>query len=251
MRTIQNIIDFTETFAPLNTAMDFDNCGLQVGSGSNQVTKVLLSLDITAEVIQEAHSLGAELIISHHPVIFMPMKQMDSQSIPYLLASSGISALCLHTNLDLAKDGGVNYCLAAALGLTNITVIDNMPIATGELTSPLTSRQFAQLVKTNLHCGGVRFTDGGATITKVAVSSGGGGESIFACKDLGVQGFVTGEIKHHEVLYANSEHITIVDAGHYKSENVVMQPLLLRLQTAFPEIIFYQTKVFTDRIHYV
>ena len=102
MITIRDIMDFTESFAPLSTAADFDNCGLLVGSPLTSVSKVLLALDITPEVISEAADMGAELILSHHPVIFNPLRSLDTSSPAYLLASNGVAALCLHTNLDIA-----------------------------------------------------------------------------------------------------------------------------------------------------
>ena len=119
MTTVRDILNFTETFAPLDTAADFDNCGVLIGSKDKKITKVLLALDITKDVVKEAKDMGAELIISHHPVIFHPIKSLGENSVPYLLAQAGITALCLHTNLDIAENYGVNVCLANALGLTD------------------------------------------------------------------------------------------------------------------------------------
>lgn len=83
--------------------MDFDNCGLLIGSKNKPVRRVLVALDITNEVVDEADRLGAELIISHHPVIFNAIKKLDSSSVPYRLAEKNISAVCMHTNLDLSE----------------------------------------------------------------------------------------------------------------------------------------------------
>lgn len=100
MTTIKDILEFFEEFAPVDTAMDFDNCGLLIGSKNKPVSRVLVALDITNEVVDEADRLGAELIISHHPVIFNAIKKLDSSSVPYRLAEKNISAVCMHTNLD-------------------------------------------------------------------------------------------------------------------------------------------------------
>ena len=120
MTTINEILDFFEGFAPTDSAMDFDNVGLLVGDKNTKVTKALVSLDITGEVVSEAEKLGCELIVSHHPVIFNPIKRLDTTSAPYLLAKYGVSALCMHTNLDLSESFGVNLCLANAIGVKNL-----------------------------------------------------------------------------------------------------------------------------------
>ena len=119
MTTIKDILEFFEEFAPVDTAMNFDNCGLLIGSKNKPVNRVLVALDITNEVVDEADRLGAELIISHHPVIFNAIKRLDSSSVPYRLAEKNISAVCMHTNLDLSESFGVNLCLANAVGLKN------------------------------------------------------------------------------------------------------------------------------------
>ena len=111
MSTVKDIYNYIDKIAPFNSAMDFDNCGMLVGNYSAVVNKVLLSLDITSSVIQEAKEIGANLIISHHPVIFNPIKRLDSNSMPYLLAKNDINAICAHTNLDMVE-GGVNSSLA-------------------------------------------------------------------------------------------------------------------------------------------
>jgi GTP cyclohydrolase I len=116
MATTGDIYAFIDGFAPFQTAMSFDNPGLLVGDDNTEVTTALLSLDITPEVVREAAELGAQLIVSHHPVIFHPLKKLSKGSVPYLLAQHSITAICAHTNLDMAA-GGVNDCLAERLGL--------------------------------------------------------------------------------------------------------------------------------------
>ena len=113
MVTAGDIYDFLNVCAPFETAMSFDNAGFLVGERQAPVSAVLLALDITPKVVGEAARLGAELIISHHPVIFQPLRRMGPRDVPYLLAQHGIGAICAHTNLDFAP-GGVNTCLAEA-----------------------------------------------------------------------------------------------------------------------------------------
>ena len=122
---IADILNFFEEFAPVATAMDFDNCGLLVGDKNTEVHKVLLALDITADVVAEAESLACDLIISHHPIIFSPLKKLSASSVVYQLSAKGISAVCMHTNLDLSQEFGVNICLARAVGVENPNLSEN------------------------------------------------------------------------------------------------------------------------------
>ena len=177
MTTIKDILEFFEEFAPVDTAMDFDNCGLLIGSKNKPVSRVLVALDITNEVVDEADRLGAELIISHHPVIFNAIKKLDSSSVPYRLAEKSISAVCMHTNLDLSESFGVNLCLANAVGLKNTRLCKSGEcLFMGELDTDIES--FAKTVKTNLNCSGLRYTNVKNEIHKVAVSSGAGGSNV-------------------------------------------------------------------------
>lgn len=251
MTTIKNIMEYFESFAPAQTAMEFDNVGLLVGDKDTYVTKVLLALDITSDVVFEAEKLGCELIISHHPVIFSPVKRLGTKDVPYLLASKGISALCMHTNLDLSEEFGVNVCLANAIGVKNPVKSElGECMFTGELEDEIDMKDFAKNVKTALCCEGLRYTDSKKTVKKVSVASGGGGSDIFSAVAEGADVLVTGEIKHHEINFANEAGINIVDVGHFKSEDVVILPLIKRLSAQFSNIIFTKSKAYSDNIKF-
>ncbi len=252
MTTINDILNFFETFAPLDTQMDFDNCGLLVGSKATAVTKILLSLDITTNVVYEAENLGCELIISHHPVIFQPVKKLGTTDIAYLLASKGISAVCMHTNLDLSEDFGVNTCLAEAVGLKNIKKCNfGECLFMGELESTTDIDCFAENVKTSLNCNGLRYTDIKKSVKTIAVSSGSGGSNIFEAAKAGADVLVTGEIKHHEINAANNLGVDVIDAGHFKSEDIVILPLLNKLSKQFPEISVTKSTSYSDFVKYI
>ncbi|MCD8026408.1 MAG: Nif3-like dinuclear metal center hexameric protein [Clostridiales bacterium] len=252
MTTINDIITYFETFAPLSLAMDFDNPGLLVGSKSSAVTRVLAALDITKEVVLEAEKAGCELIISHHPVIFNPIKALSSSSVPYLLAAKGISALCMHTNLDLSTQFGVNLCLAEAIGVKNPTLSEQGEcLFIGTLTESAYINAFARNVKTSLECKGLRYTDVKSTVKTVAVSSGVGGSNVIHAAELGADVLVTGEIRHHEILAGNAAGIDIIDAGHFKSEDIVILPLIKKLSDKFPEIKFTKSTACDDMIKYL
>lgn len=252
MTAIHDILRFFEAFAPVQTAMDFDNVGLLIGDKHRAVTKALLALDITAEVTEEAAALGCELIISHHPVIFRPLRRLQTRDAAYLLAQFGIAAVCMHTNLDLSADFGVNLCLARALGLQNVRKSEcGECLFIGELPEKNAMTAFAAHTKTALHCEGLRYTAQKEQVQTVAVSSGAGGSEIFAAADEGADVLVTGEIKHHEILAANSLGVNMLDAGHFKTEDVVLPPLAEKLGQAFPNVAFIKSAVFDDGVKYL
>lgn len=251
MTATKEIYEFINSFAPFATAMSFDNAGLLVGSKQAAVEKALLALDITPQVVKEAKFLGAQLIISHHPVIFEPMRTLTENSVPYMLARHGISAICAHTNLDLAEDCGVNTCLANALQLQNVRHIPSIAMAVGTLGHPLSGKDFAAYVKHRLACTGLRYSQHTQKIQTVAVSGGSGGDNIFEAVNQGADAFVTGEIKHHLILEAVNAGVMVVDVGHYKSENVVITPLWQKLSSAFAAVQFIVSAEHTDTVEYL
>ena len=235
MTVIREIEEFCKTIAPYALAEEWDNVGLLAGSGDKEVSRVILALDITPAVVREAKERGAELIISHHPVIFDPLRALAPDTAPYLLARYGIAALCLHTNLDRAEQG-VNTCLAAALGLKNTAFYPDDYLTVGEPEQPMTADAFAALIKERLGAPSVRYTDG--RVTRVGLSSGGGGEGVELSEKYGFDAFVTGELKHHHYNYAVDRAVAAFDAGHYPTENVVIEPLKKMLAERFPDVNF-------------
>lgn len=250
--TVKDILDFFEDFAPVADAMDFDNCGLLVGDKNRKINRVLLSLDITSEVVLEALESDCELIISHHPVIFSPLKRLDTNSAAYLLAKHDIAAVCMHTNLDLSEKFGVNLCLANAIGVKNPVKSElGECMFIGTLASERTAKDFAAMVKTALGCEGLRYTNVRPTVKKVAVACGAGGSDIFAAAKEGADVLMTGEIKHHEINAANELGVNVIDAGHFKSEDIVILKLKEKLCRQFPEIIFTKSKKYSDKMKYL
>lgn len=248
--TVQDIYSYIDSFAPFNTALDYDNVGILAGDKNAVVSKVMVALDITSDVVNEAYRTGASLIVSHHPVIFKPVRSLASSSIPYMLAQRGLSAVCAHTNLDLSPQG-VNVCMANVLELENV-YLHSEGIAVGDINgTPMSSKQFAFMVKEKLNCTGVRFTDITNKISRVAVGGGACGEYIYLAKELGADAFVTGEIKHNYILEAHDINLTVVDAGHYRTEDVVIDYLVQVLGRRFPNVEFIKSKTFTDYISYL
>lgn len=240
MTKVSEIYEYINKIAPFNSAMDFDNVGLLCGDKNTVVSKTLVCLDITAPVIEEAHGLGCELIISHHPIIFNPIHKLNSNSIPYMLANQNINAICAHTNLDLSPIG-TNFQLAKKLELDNIEIIENWPIAVGNLKKEIQPSDFAQYVKERLDCKGIRFYNAGLNIQKIGICTGAGGDMLYKVSDK-VDAFITGEIKHHQIIDAASMKISIADVGHYCSEFVVCAPLADILSNHFQSVQFMVSK---------
>lgn len=228
---IKDIYNFLDKIAPFSTATEWDNTGLSVGSLNNDAEKVLLSLDVTSDVIKRAEEIGAQLVITHHPLIFDGVKVIEEGSTVYNAVKSGITFISSHTCLDKAC-GGVNDCLASALDIKNIS---NSPIdeflKIGEIEE-INTDDFANRIKNALG-GKVSYTDNGKLIKKVALCSGSGGDLIIAAAQEGADALVTGEAKHHEMLASNELGVALFAAGHYETENIVLEYLKKQLEGEF------------------
>ena len=251
MTRIYDIVEFCEEFAPSETAASFYNVGLLIGSGCTKVTKALLALDITKEVVAEAADLGAELIISHHPVIFNPLKSMDAESVPYLMAKNSLSALCLHTNLDIAINTGVNLCLANTLELENITFYEGEFVVSGILKDEITAESFAKFAKEKLGAQAVSCTVKDKLIKNVFLCSGAGGSEFMKAVELGADAFITGEAHHHNYLESIHQNVPLIVAGHFETEDIVIYPLKEKLQRKFDEVEFIKSKALTSPLYFV
>ncbi|RKJ40941.1 Nif3-like dinuclear metal center hexameric protein [Acutalibacter sp. 1XD8-33] len=246
MARICDIYDIINAVAPFESQMAFDNSGLLVGDGATEVTRALLCLDITGAVVEEASAINANLIISHHPVIFDPLKALNSRSPAYLLAKNGIAALCCHTNLDRSPVCGVNVALAAKIGLRSVHPEDvfgeEFILFAGELERETEPREFARLVKDRLGAGTVQLIDGGRPVKKVFLCSGAGGEgpALAACR--GADAYLTGEMKQHEALEAAKTGLSCVVAGHYETEIVFAEFLAAYLKKRIPDTAFLISK---------
>lgn len=249
MTTTTEILEFLDSFAPVSTQCEWDNSGMLVSSSKKDVEKVLLCLDTTKAVVKEAVEIGAQLIISHHPIIFSPLKSIECDSAVATLVKNDICAICMHTNLDIAEDCGVNTELAKALKLQNTVLYQDDFLCVGELEQKMSCDDFADYVKTNLDCRGVRYIKSG-DIKTVAVSSGGGGEAVLLNGKYHFDALVTGEMKHHLFLYAQEKEICAVEAGHYSTEDVVINPLKLKLSEKFPQVEFIKSEELSDPVYF-
>lgn len=248
MTKVNDVFEYLNGIAPTTLKMDFDNVGLLVGDGKNTVSKILVALDITDEVIDEAIKLGAELVVSHHPIIFEPMKNVLYSDLVgkkiYKLIKNDISAICMHTNLDIA-DGGVNDALMNALGASSqgyleFTGTDADGIShgcgrVGELPSEMSMRDFLDKCKQALNCNGLRYHDAGFKVKKLAVMGGSGGSCVELAKQMGCDTYVTADIKYNSFLDAKELGINLIDADHFCTENVIIPVLHEKLSEKFAE----------------
>lgn len=260
MATVREIYQMMDGFAPFNTQMGFDNSGFLVGHGDQPVTRVLVALDITAAVVDEAVAQNAQLIVSHHPIIFNPITALTDDSITgkilLQMAEQGIAGICAHTNLD-AVQGGVNDCLAQIIQLSNITFLEiSGTDSTGQIygigrvgdvhQSGYSAEDYAKHIKTSLGGSGVRFCDGGKPVCRVAVGGGSCGSMLRQVVDAGCDTFVTGDVKYDVFLDAAALGINLMDAGHYATEQVVCASLVQRIAEAFPTVVVTLSAVHCD-----
>lgn len=238
MPDVGDILAFLDEKAPMAQKLDFDNVGLLVGHADRTVSRVLVSLDITAPVIREAQAAGAELIVSHHPLFFALKAVSDATlagSLALSLAEKGIAAICMHTNLDAAR-GGVNDALMAVLGgtVTGILEEETGIGRVGSLAAPMAFSDFLPFVKRQLHSTGLRYHDAGRPVERLAVSGGSGGGEIGLAADAGCDTYVTADVKYNQFLEAVHRGINLIDADHFCTENVVVPVLEGWLRNKFP-----------------
>lgn len=241
--TVQDIFTALCRLAPLETALSYDNPGLLVGSAKDEVQKCVVALDCTTSVLQTAQQVGAQLIVTHHPVIFNPLHAVTASgedSRVYHCIRAGVSVISMHTNLDSAT-GGVNSCLAEALGLLRVKPVlgeDGFVFRAGELPQPLNAKELAAFVGRRLQTK-VRYVAGSGPVRTVAVCGGSGADLLQTARQNGADALVTADVKHSAFIAALEQNFTLLDAGHYQTENTVIQPLCqyLRQQCAGVEFI--------------
>ena len=243
MTTVQQVYEVMQRLAPPELAEHWDNPGLLVDCGG-AVRRVLVTLDITPEVVAEAAAKQCTVIVAHHPVIFDPLKRLCPTDVPYQLVRAGISAICMHTNLD-AAEGGVNEVLAGIFGMRDWEVFADGCGRVGEV-DPITVPELARKAQAVL--GGrcnrprsgpavqVKFADTGRTVRRLAVISGAGGSMFEDALAVGADCLLTGEANHHAAIDAVRLGLSLVAAGHYATEFPVCAAIADRLRAAFPEL---------------
>lgn len=248
-----DVLSVLSSLAPVSFALSYDNVGLLIGGKDHPVSGITVALDITERVIEEAIQNKTNLIVSHHPVIFDPLKRLDPHDpvgkLVYKMIRADLAAICMHTNLDAAQNG-VNAALAARLGIQNTALVE--PIGRdgqsgalygiglwGETENAMPLCDFLSLVKSALSCPGLRYHDASRPVYRVAVGGGSCGDFVYRAKEIGFDTLVTADVKHAHFLAAATLGINLIDAGHFHTENPVTDILYDTLRAAFPALPVY------------
>ena len=242
---IDDIYRYLDTLYPFSSQDSWDNSGLLVENYDMECSKVLLSLDISREVVHEAANKGAELIVSHHPVIFEPLRAITRSSAVYELIDSGIAALCMHTNLDISE-GGTNGVILRELEKKYRLTGEPEPfeeIGGGrhygwivQLAEPILPAELANGLKSIFGCEYVRMSRRRHRISRIAFCSGSGGSMLGEALAKGCDALITGDVKHDVWISANNSLISLFDCGHFHTENIVLNELRRVLEEKFPQL---------------
>ena len=238
MTRIDDIAAIMESIAPAALAAEWDNCGTQLDAGNADIKKALVALEISGGVVAEAKAIAADLIITHHPLIFGPLYNVDAKTAVggYIseLIKSGISVFSAHTNFDEA-DGGNNDYIAELLGLTNIEKFGGGAMGvTGELPGEMSFEYVCGYVKERLKLSYMKASgESSEKIRKVGVCAGSGSDITPAAAAAGCGLFITGDIKYHDARYARETGLCLIDAGHYGTEKFFAENLSAKLDAAF------------------
>jgi len=257
MATVKDILSFIETIAPTSMKEDWDHVGLNCGHSDREVKTVLVALDPFENVCREAKAVGAELLVTHHALIweqgFITDETEQGKNTLFLI-ENGIAHINAHTNLDCAP-GGVNDTLAARLGLEDIQVID--PQGTDEKGQPWgllrcgtvneqSLEQFLGTVKEKLGCKCLKYVDSGKAVSKVAVGGVACAGFLKQTAAAGCDTFVTADTRYNQYWDAKALGVNLIDGGHFHTENPVCAVLAQKLQAAFPEISVVLSQNHTD-----
>ena len=261
MATIADILQFIDSIAPSHMAEDWDKIGLNCGRLNHSVKKVLVALDPFPHVCKEAVEIGADLLLTHHPLIWEPgfITDATTQGLCVLdLTEHGIAHICAHTNLDCAPEG-VNDTLANVLGLSNTVVIAPKGTTTdgkqwglmriGDVPTQ-SLETFLDSVKKSLNCDGLRYVDSNKRVKRVAVGGGACGSELQDAIDAGCDTFITSDVKYNQFWNAKEVGINLIDAGHFHTENPVCNVLAQKLASAFPDVDVLLSKTHHDCVKY-
>lgn len=231
MPKVKDIYDYIDLIAPFCTQEEWDNSGLLVGDENAEVSRILFALDITKDVILQAKNMGANLIVSHHPLIFKPVTNIIKGSPLYEAVKNEINVISAHTNYDKAHYG-INDVLCRAVGLNDFTKTDDAHINVAEYKTPMSPDSFVNHIKSVLGSS-IRYNHINKEIKKVGVCGGSGCDYLELAGELGCDAFLTGDASHHEFLDADEMGIVLVAAGHFETENPAMEPLMNKIEMIF------------------
>ncbi len=255
---LKDIITIIEKTAPLNLQDGFDNSGLQVGQPSQDVSSVLVCLDVTEEILEQAVHGGYDLVLSHHPLLFHPLKSISDanyqQRCVRTAVSNGIAIYSAHTSLDNAP-GGVNHRIADIIGIRNLEWLspkDGLDAGSGvigELETPTQDKDFLNLLKSRFRVTALRHSrPDGRTIKRVAICGGAGAFLLPDAINKGADCFVCGEFHYHD--YFENGQVLLAELGHWQSEQFTCELLRNILAKEAPALRTDVTDIITNPIEY-
>ena len=232
---ISEIASVIERFAPLAWQESYDNAGLVVGRPDQEVHRALLAVDVTEEVLDEAEREGCDLVITHHPIIFHPLKRLNSSTPVERCVErairSGIALYACHTNLDSAPHG-MSWRLAQQLGVGELELLE--PSTKGEgvgfgvvgnLAEGVDTLEYLRMVKERLAIGAVRHSDPtGRVVRRVAICTGAGASLMAEARRAGADLYLTADLKYNDFMTPDGA-FTVADIGHFESEYCAIEIL--------------------------
>lgn len=257
---IKEVAETLERFSPLPLQESYDNAGLQIGLTETEVSRVLLCLDVTEPILREAHARGANLVVSHHPLLFRGVKCVSDADLVQrcirLSIELGVAVYSAHTNLDNAP-GGVNYMMAEHLGLRDCTFL--LPRADGAggsgllgtLPAPEEPQAFLRRVAQEFRVACLQANRGPARDVRTVALCGGAGDFLIdAAISAGADAFLTGEVHYHS-FFGLEDKLWVAALGHYQSEQYTVQLLHRILAKACPDLQILETRQNTNPIQYI
>lgn len=248
-----------EAVAPLSYQQDYDNAGLVVGDPEREVRSALLCVDITEGVMDEAEELGVDAVISHHPIIFRPLRHLTDSGYEERVVArairSGIALYAAHTNLDFAPEG-MSYYLANELGISQIELLVKNPDASGmgvigQLKQPIDALEFLKHVARTLRIDALRHSAlPTRPIRRVALCTGAGEELIPAARVAGAELFLTADIRFHHFLQA-AGGMPVADIGHFESEYCAIALLEAIISKKFPTFALRRSNRSVNPVNYL
>ncbi|MCL2638794.1 MAG: Nif3-like dinuclear metal center hexameric protein [Oscillospiraceae bacterium] len=235
---VHEIYAFLQELAPFETQESYDNSGFLVGDKDAEVTKICLCLDITLDVVAEAAEKGANLIISHHPVIFKALSDIKAGTAVHRLAKHEINAICAHTNFD---NDILPSIMADLLGFPQ----------SGILPNEITADELAKRCKSAFKSPFAKYVDGGKPIRRVAVCPGSGGSKFDEAVENGCDAFITGEMKHSDMIKAKDLGVTLIEAGHFHTEIILCDFLKSKIYERFPQVPLFIADSATEPCKYL
>ncbi len=238
MTSVRDIDGFMSEWAKKELSEEWDNDGVMLcGDLDKKVEKILVCLEINEKTAKEAADKDCDLIVTHHPFIFRPLKKLCGTefSLVFSLIAKGISVLSYHTRLDAAA-GGVNDALAQKIGLSEVSEFAHLG-RVGKLDFETDAMGFCDHIKEKLGCSCLKISNAACDkkIKRVAVLGGAGKDFVADAANV-ADAYVTGDLSHNAFITANETGILAVDAGHYHTENPVVKVIAKRLSEAFPEL---------------